>query len=205
MTDASAPITSAASAQAEEGMGRGAETARVMKASRGRRALRELGWRLGHHRAARGMTREQLAARAGIGGGAREVAVIERGRRSDLRYAAVLRLCGALDLSLADLFAAELAWSPRVHDVPTPAPTWAMIEGGVQPFLLLRNAANYRAGDRVALIETLRGRETGRVAVVELTYLLYGESVGLAPGCVVASIQPARDAWTVAPALRHYG
>jgi transcriptional regulator with XRE-family HTH domain len=174
-----------------------------MKASRGRRALRELGWRLAHHRSARQMTRDRLAEQAGVG--VRELAAIERGRRSDLRYTVVLRLCGALDISLADLFAAELARAPRMHDVPVPAATWAMIEAGVQSFLLLRNGANYRAGDRAALVETLRGRETGRVAVVELTYLLYGESVGLAPGCIVASIQPARDAWTVAPALRHYG
>lgn len=175
----------------------------AMKAGRGRRALRELGWRLAHHRAARQMTRDQLAARAGVG--AREVAAIERGRRSSVRYTVVMRLCGALDLSLVDLFAGEVARAPRLHDVVVAAPTWAMIDGGVQSFLLLRNAANYRAGDRAALIETLRGQETGRVSLVELTYLLYGETVGLAPGCVVASIQPARDAWTVAPAMRHYG
>ena len=159
-----------------------------------RHQIRELGWRLAHHRSARGFTRRALAKRVGLA--ARTLAAIERGR-ANVRYETVLRLCDALDLPLRDVLLGELATAPRTHDVQLPALTWALVDNGVQPFLLLRNTANYRPGDRVALRESVTGDEAGRTLMLEITYLLYGDAVRLAPGCVVAAIQPARDAWTV--------
>jgi transcriptional regulator with XRE-family HTH domain len=164
--------------------------------------MRELGWRLAHHRAAKGLTRHSLGKRAGLN--PRAVAAVERGR-ADVRYATVLRLCDALGMPLSDLFGSQVAPAPRIHEMSMPARAWALVDDGVQPFLLLRDEANYRPGDRIALEETLHGVATGQTLVVEITYLAYGEEYHLAPGCVVAAIQPARDAWTVAPAARRCG
>jgi transcriptional regulator with XRE-family HTH domain len=165
-----------------------------------RHQIRELGWRLAHHRWAKGFTRRSLAKRVGLA--ARSLAAIERGR-ANVHYATVLRLCDALDLPLREILGGQLATAPRTHDVQLPAPTWGLVDDGVQPFLLLRNDANYRPGDRIALRETLDGDQAGRTLMLEITYLLYGDAVRLAPGCVVAAIQPARDAWTVTVPAHH--
>ncbi len=164
-----------------------------------RPVVRELGQRLAHHRAARQLTRGALARRCGVP--ERHLAAIERGR-ADVRIITVIRICDVLNLMLSDLFRDSEVTPPRTSEVRIPSHLWQTIGDGTQSFLLLRDERVYRAGDRVTLVETMDGQDTGRWRIVELTYLLYGTSVGLAPGCVVASIAPARDAWVTAAPRR---
>lgn len=157
--------------------------------------LRELGWRAAHHRVARELDARSVAADAGLA--EPELQAIERGEDPSLTYLTVVRLCRALDIALADLFTATSAEPPTVHELPVSAETFQLIADGTQQFVLARNGPNYRPGDRLHLVDTADGRPTGRDQTVDITYIAYGDSVGVAPGCVVMAVQPAALAWVV--------
>jgi transcriptional regulator with XRE-family HTH domain len=159
--------------------------------------LREFGRRLTHHRIARDVPYATLAARAGLT--VERLAAVERGEIADLPYRTVTSLCEALDLRVSDFFGDDVAVPPRTHDVSITPDTYLNIDDATQRFLLVRDTPNYRAGDRMCLCEAIEGEPTGRTLVMEIVYLTTPDPPELAPGCVLLAIEPARDAWTVAP------
>jgi transcriptional regulator with XRE-family HTH domain len=149
-------------------------------------AERELGGRLAHYRAAKGLTPAELANDVGVS--PQVVARLESGE-STTCYATVLRVCDALDIDLPDLLRAELPRARRTHDVDLPSDQWHLVDAGIQTFDLRRDTGPFIAGDRLRMHEYLNGADTGRVLDAKICHLAHGEQFGIAPGWVVLRIR----------------
>jgi hypothetical protein len=135
--------------------------------------LRDLGWRLRHHREAQRRPLDEIAAAVALAPAT--LAAIERGE-IDLPFSTVEALVQALDLEWWNVYGADFPIPTRTHTLSVSTEQYHAIEAGLQPFLIVRDAPHFRVRDRIHLSEEQQGRHTERVATVVVTYLLYATS-----------------------------
>lgn len=150
-------------------------------------ALRELGWRLQHHCAARGVDPEALAVEVGLAHDDLALAFVGG---VDLPHSTLATLLDRLDLTWQQLYNRDLLSPRAVHHLSLESDTWQAIASGVQLFDIRRDVERYRVGDWLRLYEKLDTHWTERIITMEVRYLLYLASVGLPPGYVAMALQP---------------
>lgn len=152
-----------------------------------RAALRELGWRLQHHCAARDVKPDALAEQVGLQPDDFALALVGL---YDLPFSTLSAILDLLDLEWEHLYGTEFPHRRAVHELTLDSDAWHAIESGTQPFDIRRDVERYRAGDWLHLYEKVDTAWTGRVLTMEITYLLYLASVGLPPGYVAMALRP---------------
>lgn len=152
-----------------------------------RDALRDLGWRLQHHWAARSVDRDALAERVGLHPDDFALALVGG---MDLPFATLSAILDRLDLEWRQLYGVELSAPRTVHELSLESDAWHAVESGVQPFDIRRDVERYRVGDWLRLYEKIDTRRTGRIITMEVTYLLYLASVGLPAGYIAMALRP---------------
>ncbi|HXC25263.1 MAG TPA: DUF3850 domain-containing protein [Gemmatimonadaceae bacterium] len=149
-------------------------------------ALQDLGDRLQHHIAARGIDPDQVARIVGVA--VDDFALALTGHY-DLSVSTVYAVLTYLDLEWWHLFGTDLCYPPRTHEVTLESDAWHAVDGGLQPFDIRRDTERYRAGDYLHLYEKLGNQHTGKILIKRVNYILYSVSVSGPPGYVIMALQ----------------
>jgi hypothetical protein len=155
-----------------------------------REVLRELGWRLRHHCAAQSVDPDALAEHIGT---TPENFALTLGGSHKLPFSTVCAILDHLNLDWWQFYGTEFPHHRTVHEVPLDSDTWQAMASGVQPFDIRQDGDRYRAGDWLYVYERIDTTWTGRVLIMEVTYLLYLASLGLPAGYVAMALRPVEE------------
>jgi hypothetical protein len=139
-------------------------------------ALFDLGLRLQHYIAARGLTVDRVAE--AVGAVPDNFALALTGNH-DLLFSTVSAVLDVLDLTWWQCFGSDIIHRPRVHHLTLESEIWHAIDAGLQSFDVRRDSELFCAGDFLCLHEKLNNKRTGRSLVVRVSYILHaGRSDG---------------------------